>query len=446
MRINNYIEKAESYAKHNKDEGTLLLAYKQFGRLFDKYVTSGGERALDIGSGVGRSRKYLENVGFEADGVDIDEDMIRTSRELDRNNEQRYQLITDSVIPHRASKYDLAFSSLVVLEMSSKEEIYKYFCEAYRTMKFDGTFIVLTVNDDFYKHQWVSVDTSYPGNIEAKSGDKVRIKIKEINLELDDFYWTKDDYREIAKNSGFTILEEVEPTANENDSTAWLSETEYAPFVIFVMKKTISLDSREKIVSQQKLNIHLPGKCCLTEISRSSSVIKQKDLSCDYSGDRNSTATARVLLTPGDFIPFHNLKSSETFKHLTGSDIVLHCINSLGNYTKVYLGIEHEDAVNEYTVPANTWYAEELSGAGGYALFEATTTPAFHPDDMEEVSRECLLELINEQDKEFFNLINKFYPDTTVKKNADFAWSSLRLMPSKKCFIPPPESHEKLTL
>lgn len=75
------------------------------------------------------------------------------------------------------AKYDLVFSSLVVLEMGSREEIASYFAEAYRVMNFNGTFIVLTVNDDFYKHQWVSADTNYPGNYEAQSGDRVRIKI-----------------------------------------------------------------------------------------------------------------------------------------------------------------------------------------------------------------------------------------------------------------------------
>lgn len=431
MRVNNYKEKAEIYAQHNKDQGTLLLAYQEFGSLFSKYVTSGGEKALDFGSGVGRSRIYLEKVGFDADGVDIDEDMVTKARELDKNNEGRYQLISDSVIPHRASKYDLAFSSLVVLEMSSKEEILNYFAEAYRTMKFDGTFIVLTVNDDFYKHQWVSVDTAYPGNADAKSGDKVRVKIKEINLELDDFYWTKDDYREIAKNAGFTILEEVEAKATEGDSIEWISEREYAPFVIFVMKKTVSLESKEEIALKNGLDIHLPGKGFFAETSRDLAIIPQMNLPSGYSGDRNVSATVRILMTPGGFWPFHKLKSGERFKHIEGSDIILHCINNAGHYTRVCLGVEHEEAIREYTVPNDIWYAEEFSGLGGYALFEATTTPAFHPDDMEEICRQHLIEITKGQDKTVIDLINKFYPGDPLKKTVNFASSNLLLMSSK---------------
>ena len=42
-------------------------------------------------------------MGFEADGVDIDSDMIEKAKSLDKENEDRYQLITDSTIPHRSS-------------------------------------------------------------------------------------------------------------------------------------------------------------------------------------------------------------------------------------------------------------------------------------------------------------------------------------------------------
>ena len=102
-RLNNYKDKSGAYAKQNKNEGSVMLAYREFGALFDNFVTSGGNRALDFGSGTGGSRKFLEQMGFEADGVDIDSDMIEKAKSLDKENEDRYQLITDSTIPHRSS-------------------------------------------------------------------------------------------------------------------------------------------------------------------------------------------------------------------------------------------------------------------------------------------------------------------------------------------------------
>lgn len=420
MRLNNYGEKSAAYAQHKKDEGTIMLAYKELGFLFDRYVTSGGDKALDFGSGTGTSRKYLATVGFDADGVDIDEDMIAKAQELDPEHKEQYQLITDSVIPHRASKYDLAFSSLVVLEMSSKEEIRKYFLEAYRVMKFDGTFIVLTVNDNFYTHPWVSVDTNYPGNKEAKSGDKVRIKIKEINLELDDFYWTKEDYRQIAQEVGFTILEEVQPKGTKADGVKWVSEHEHAPFVIFVMKKTKSLENKKVLLEKYGLDVCVPGRGNFTEISRDREIIKKEDLPDGYSGDRNASATIRLLMMPGDFWPFHRLKSVELFKHIEGNDLVIHCIDKHGNYSVVYLGEEHEEAVKELTVPADCWYAEEVIGSSGYCLIEAKTSPGFHPDDQEEGKREQLLSLVGPHSRELVTIIDRLNPyDKIPKKPAN---------------------------
>lgn len=407
MRTNNYGQKANAYAQHKKDEGTILLAYNTFGALFNKYVTSGANNALDFGSGTGRSRMYLAEIGFDADGVDVDKDMIATAKHLDSYNVDKYQLIPNAIIPHRSSKYDLVFSSMVVLEIGSKTELLNYFSEAYRVMKFDGTFIVLTVNDDFYKYQWTSVDTNYPGNMTAVSGDKVRIKIKEIDLELDDFYWTKEDYRQIATRAGFTILEEVQPKGSADDGIDWVSEREQAPYVIFVMKKTKALEKKQVLEVRLGLDVCIPGRGSFTEVSRDPNIIKMQELSADYSGDRNASATIKLLMYPGDFWPFHRLKSREKFNHLEGNDLIIHCIDSHGSYSVTYLGEEHEGAVKEYIVPPDTWYAEELCGDNGYCLLEATTHPGFHPDDYQEAHSKNLLSLISKENTEVINIINK---------------------------------------
>lgn len=407
MRINNYSEKANTYAKHNQDEGTISLAYREFGAIFDEYITSGGNRALDFGSGTGRSRRYLESIGFDSDGVDIDESMIKKAKELDQENQNRYQLIKNSVVPQRSSKYDLAFSSLVVLEMSTKEEIFQYFKEAYRVMKFDGTFIILTVNDNFYKSQWTSVDTNYPGNLDAKSGDRVRVKIKEINLELDDFCWNKSDYREAAAATGFTIIKEIETRAPIEERSQWISECDQSPFVIFIMKKTLSLESKSELCKRLGLNISIPRRGCFVEIFRSIEILNQKDLPFGYSGDRNVAARIKLLMTPGEFWPFHKLKSTETFKHIEGNDLLIHCIDSHGKYRGVYLGEEHDSSVREFVVPKDCWYAQEVIGNRGYTFLEAVTSPGFHPDDLMEATKKEMLELASDLDA--IEVINKLY-------------------------------------
>ena len=51
LHTNDYENKAKIYAKHKKNEGTIMLAYRELGALFNKYITGGSNKALDFGSG-----------------------------------------------------------------------------------------------------------------------------------------------------------------------------------------------------------------------------------------------------------------------------------------------------------------------------------------------------------------------------------------------------------
>ena len=186
------------------------------------------------------------------------------------------------------------------------------------------------------------------------------------------------------------------------------------PFVIFVMKKTKSLESTNTLATRLGLNIAVPGKGCFTETFRTPEIIPQADLPPGYSGDRNVSAGSRLLIAPGEFWPFHKLKSTEVFRHLEGNDLLIHYIDTRGKYHQVYLGEEHDDAVKEFTIPENCWYAEEVFGSGGYSLVEAITSPGFHPDDLLEANREELLAIVDQNDTELMEAINRFYPVTSA--------------------------------
>lgn len=416
--LNDYSKKANIYAAHSKDSGTLLLAYREFGRLFHKYITSGGNKSLDYGTGTGRSRRYLEQVGFDTDAVDIDPYMLDEAKRIDADNAHRYFHIENGKIPQRNSRYDLVFSSLVVLEINSKDNLKEYLLEASRVLRFDGTLIVLTVNDDFYKHQWISVDTDYPGNNQAQSGDKVKIRIKEIDLELEDYYWTKKDYIAVAEESGFSLLELVEPKGNINDEHEWISEVDHSPYSIFVFKKSKSLKQLKDLKSELDLEIDIEGKGVFSEIHRDPEIISKDKLSSNFSGDRNKSATLRLLMKPGDRFPFHKSLSKETLKHIEGNDLIIHLISETGEYKKVYLGEENDNAVKKFLIPENYWYAEEVDGINGYCLLEAITSPAFHPDDVIETTQSELLSIVDEKNNILVDTINLFFQMDKKKVNS----------------------------
>lgn len=176
----------------------------------------------------------------------------------------------------------------------------------------------------------------------------------------------------------------------------------------------MSLEPTHELSSRLGLNIAVPGRGCFVETFRSSEIIAQTDLPPGYSGDRNANAGIRLLMAPGEFWPFHQLKSTEVFKHIKGNDLLIHCIDAHGQYHQVYLGEEHDDAVKEFTIPANCWYAEEVFGSGGYSLIEAVTSPGFHSDDLVEARKEELLALIQEDDENAMEAIDRFYPSAAA--------------------------------
>lgn len=237
MRLNDYQTKSMIYGDHERDKGTIMLAYRELAELFNKYLPPDKRRALDFGCGTGISLRFLEQHGFWADGVDIDENMLAHARVIDSDKTEKYQLIQNNIIPHADNSYDLVFSSLVVLELGSRAELAQYFHEARRVLCDDGYMIIVTTNDDFYKHSWLTVDTDYPENAEALSGDRVRVRLKDIDLELDDFYWTCDDIEQEAVAAGFTVCEKLTPKGSEEDGIPWLAELDHAPHVIFVLKR-----------------------------------------------------------------------------------------------------------------------------------------------------------------------------------------------------------------
>jgi SAM-dependent methyltransferase len=404
---NDYQEKAEIYAKHRKEEGTLMLAYNSFGGIFSKHIKN-GNKAIDIGSGAGRSRKFLQEVGFDAYGVDIDSAMVNKAKDEDIENSEKYELIENGVIPHKSSKFDLAFSSLVVLEIPSMKDLISYFKEAERVLKFEGVLIVLTVTDDFYKYQWVSIDTNYSENLSPKSGDKVKVKIKEIDLELFDYYWTKKDYINAAQAASLCMVDEYYPIASKNDDISWISECEYPPFGIYVFRKTNSMLDILKVAQQEKLYTEIPEIGIFSEIERDSSKI-----SINIKTDTETTqivrekfSKIRLLLSHGSKINFHSLVSEEKLTHVAGNDVVLHLIDEDGNYSRVFLGSEDENSVQSVKIEPGTIFAEEAQGTSSYSIIEAENRPAFHPADVVQYGDEQITKKISNRSVSFFK---KYY-------------------------------------
>ena len=234
-RANDYDIKINQYL-HYETKGTPSLIYREVANFFEKESFNSQSRVLDFGCGTGASTRFLKEIGFAPDGVDVFESMLVQARKEDQEGD--YRLIDNGKIPKPDCEYDLVFSAFVMCEMTSMHEMQKAFDEIYRVLKTGGYFIFLTCSEQFYKHEWEYATTDYPQNANPGSGDPVKVKLKRIDLEITDYFWKDKDYKAASDKSGFSFDKKIYALAeDENSDYAWVSERNHAPHVAYILKK-----------------------------------------------------------------------------------------------------------------------------------------------------------------------------------------------------------------
>ena len=236
--VNNSYEdarRAEAYARL-EFPGTYYLAYRDLPALIAGHVT--GRRAIDFGCGTGRSTRFLQKLGFEVSGVDISEDMIRKAREADPRGD--YRLIGDSGVGGAVRETcDLVLSVFTFDNIPTMDQKIGIFSDLRRLLKDGGRIINLVSTPEIYTHEWASFSTKgYPENRRARSGDRVRIVITDIEdpRPVEDFIWTDEDYREIYRRAGLDLVATHKPLAREDEPYRWVNETRIAPWAIYILK------------------------------------------------------------------------------------------------------------------------------------------------------------------------------------------------------------------
>jgi SAM-dependent methyltransferase/MFS family permease len=235
-------EKSKSQANlYSKTHGSThrYLAYRDIPSILENHFQSSliGKTALDYGTGTGYSANFLRELGFKVIGVDISDKMLLEAR-TQYSDLSFDKIKEDGSIPLGSNTCDLIFSSFVLFEMGTKEEIIKYLSEAKRVMKNNGLFVAVTGSQDLHSpaRKWVNFKTDFPENENLFSGKPVRLFLNSVNMEFNDYYWTEVDYYNLFLMAGFDIMEMRYPLANASDPYTWKDETIYSPFLILVAK------------------------------------------------------------------------------------------------------------------------------------------------------------------------------------------------------------------
>ena len=218
-------ENAAIYSELGVTGTTYEVSFNEMARLLGPL---GGKTVLDFGSGAGRSSILLKTLGAEkVIGVDHNETMIgQAIQTLTQGIE--FHLI-DETIPLPDNSIDVAVSAHVFVEMKTIGEMKRVSKEIHRVLKPGGQFIVISTNPSSIGHNFLN--WSYKPQDNLKSGDIIVCKIKkgDESFNIDDVYWTEEDFRDVLTSSGFEVKNVTYPVA---EGEGWLDETKVAPNIV----------------------------------------------------------------------------------------------------------------------------------------------------------------------------------------------------------------------
>lgn len=226
--------RSEAYAKL-EFPGTYYLAFRDLPAIISEHVQ--GRKALDFGCGTGRSTRFLRKLGFDVVGVDIAQHMLARAREFDPQG--NYRLVPDGNLGSLSpAAYDLVLSAFTFDNISTMERKVALFQGLKHLLKGDGRIVSLVSSPEIYVNEWASFSTKdFPENRIARSGDTVRIVMLDVEDKrpVEDILWTDEAYHEVYRRAELVPITTFRPLAKQSEPYSWVSETEIAPWVIYVL-------------------------------------------------------------------------------------------------------------------------------------------------------------------------------------------------------------------
>ncbi len=144
------------------------------------------------------------------------------------------------------------------------------------------------------------------------------------------------------------------------------------------------------IIKKLDLKAHPEGGW-YKEIYRSELKLLSNGLPSNFTDDRSALTSIHYLLCDDHVSKFHKIKSPEVWYFHKGMPLLIHIINSKGEYHKVELS-ESTNGCLQYTVEPNSWFGAEIKGRSGFCLVSCAVSPGFEFDDFEIAERASLLE------------------------------------------------------
>jgi len=218
--------------------GTYHLIFRDLPVLLQEHVR--GHGAVDFGCGTGRTARFLGGLGYRTVGLDISDEMVAVARHRDPGGDYRVIENGDfSSIPIGGS--DLVLSAFTFDNIPGHDRKVRLLTGLRKLLRPTGRLVNIVSTPEIYTNEWVTFSTrDFPENADARVGDIVRIVTTDYSdgRPVDDILWPDENYRDVYREAGLEIEQVERPLALGNEGVSWISETEIAPWAIYVLKPT----------------------------------------------------------------------------------------------------------------------------------------------------------------------------------------------------------------
>ena len=210
--------------------------------ILDTLQPAPGMRILEVGAGPGFLAQKLASTGAEVMAVDPSFESVAAAQR--KYSPAQFPSLSFKVIPEgdlsalRGREVDAAVLSYLLCTESEQSAIVSLLTGVREALKPDGKLVIVNANweksngADFVSWEMPHVDG-------LKSGDPVITILKGQNghpdIEVQDFYWSANDYTSMLEQAGFEVESIAEPTADPNDET-WKDERTQPPNLIITAK------------------------------------------------------------------------------------------------------------------------------------------------------------------------------------------------------------------
>ena len=214
--------KYADFIKKAKTEWT--LGYPAVFRFIEPFNDA---RILDLGCGTGEVTAVMAEKGAHVTGIDISREMIAKAKQ------QYGHLATFAVTSadKLRQKFDACTCNFVLCTIADRKRIRDLLTQAYKALKPGGLFVA--INDNWLRANGREFASFRLNQEELRSGRPVSVTLKtDPPLQLQDIYWSHEDYIGFLESAGFNKVTLHEVTAYDPPEPEWIDEKKHSPFII----------------------------------------------------------------------------------------------------------------------------------------------------------------------------------------------------------------------